>query len=370
MINATVLNPATLGAEPFVEDVLTPSRVHNAWIGVNYLASNTQMLSFAFGYTGDAATNQGLAGGLDLPDRAFSRTVTELLAQTALTSTLSPTAINEVRVQLSRRKTGARAVTDALTTVANWRGYGSIEHQGVLYGQKVHALRSFITLPTLTDQRFVLALAIHPDETRDLRALAANRWELVDPARLTATTDAYQQFIQGSKGEFGIAKTGYVESRCGWFSDRSICYLASGRPVLAQETGFSRFLPSGEGLLAFETVDQAVAGVERLNADYATHARAARALAERYFDSDVVLTRLLEQLGVTSRRQGGPAPASEFPDMTRLVAPDRPHIADNELREALETALARHFDRPGRVPAFERRRSPYQTSAALEEIDV
>ena len=202
-------------------------------------------------------------------------------------------------VVLERWPVANGSPTDALTTVANWRGYGSIEHQGVLYGQKVHALRGLITLPTLTDQRFVLALAIHPDETKDLQALAANGWELVDPARLTATANTYQQFIQGSKGEFGVAKTGYVASRCGWFSDRSICYLASGRPVLAQETGFSRVLPSGEGLLAFETVEQAVAGVERLNADYPKHARAARAIAERYFDSDTVLTRLLEQLGVT-----------------------------------------------------------------------
>ena len=188
---------------------------------------------------------------------------------------------------------------DALTTVANWRGYGSIEHQGVFYGQKVHALRAFMALPTLTDQRFVLALTIHPDETRDVQALAANRWELVDPARVTATPDAYRRFIQGSKGEFGVAKTGYIASRCGWFSDRSICYLASGRPVLAQETGFSRFLPTGEGLLAFETVEHALAGVERLNADYPKHARAARTLAETHFDSDIVLTRLLERLGVT-----------------------------------------------------------------------
>jgi len=202
-------------------------------------------------------------------------------------------------VVLERWPVAGGSPLDALTTVANWRGYGSIEHEGVFYGQKVHALRAFITVPTLTNQRFRLALAIHPGETADLQALAANRWEIVDPAAVTATPDDYQRFIQRSKGEFGIAKTGYVASRCGWFSDRSICYLASGRPVLAQETGFSRVLPAGEGLLAFETIEQALAGIERLNADYATHARAARALAERYFDSDLVLGRLLERLGVT-----------------------------------------------------------------------
>lgn len=189
------------------------------------------------------------------------------------------------------------APIDALTTVANWRGYGSIEHDGVFYGQKVHAMRPLLALPTRTDQRFRLALAIHPDETADLEALAASRWEIVDPAHETATPDDYQRFIQRSKGELAVAKTGYVASRCGWFSDRSVCYLASGRPVLAQETGFSRYVPAGEGLLAFATVDEALAGVDAINADYARHARAARAIAERYFDSDLVLGRLLERLG-------------------------------------------------------------------------
>src|SRR5215471_17529139 len=97
-------------------------------------------------------------------------------------------------------------------------------------------------LPKLTSERFMPALAIHPEETRDLAALTENGWHLLDPARLTDTPARYQEFIQQSKAEFGIAKSGYVAARCGWFSDRSICYLASGRPVLAQETGFSRFL--------------------------------------------------------------------------------------------------------------------------------
>jgi hypothetical protein len=188
---------------------------------------------------------------------------------------------------------------DALTTVANWRGYGSITHQGVFYGQKAHALRSFITLPTRTSQRLALAMAIHPGETADLQALAANDWEIIDPAPVTATPDQYHQFVQSSKGEFGIAKTGYVLSRCGWFSDRSICYLASGRPVVAQETGFSRFIPTGEGLLSFTTIEQALEAIEQLNARYAAHARAARALAETTFDSDKVLTELLGRLGLT-----------------------------------------------------------------------
>jgi hypothetical protein len=190
-----------------------------------------------------------------------------------------------------------RITYDALTTVANWRGYGSIEYEGVFYGQKAHSLRQFITLPTLTEEKFMLALAIHPDESKDLRALNNNGWHLVDPAQVVPTPASYQRFIQGSKAEFGIAKSGYVRARCGWFSDRSICYLASGRPVIAQETGFSRFLPTGAGLFAFETTDEVIASIEKMNSDYKRHARRARSLAEEYFDSDKVLTHLLQRVG-------------------------------------------------------------------------
>ncbi|HEY6320005.1 MAG TPA: hypothetical protein VJA16_00420 [Thermoanaerobaculia bacterium] len=185
----------------------------------------------------------------------------------------------------------------ALTTIANWRGYGSIRHEGVLYGQKAHSLRPFMALPTLAAERFMLALAIHPREVRDLAALNENGWCLLNPAEVTQTPERYRRFIQGSKAEFGIAKSGYVAARCGWFSDRSVCYLASGRPVLAQETGFSRFLPVGAGLFAFATTDDLIAGIEALRRDYAGQARAARTLAEEYFDSDKVLSRLLEEVG-------------------------------------------------------------------------
>jgi glycosyltransferase involved in cell wall biosynthesis len=142
----------------------------------------------------------------------------------------------------------------------------------------------------------MLALAIHPDERQDLRALAANGWDLLDPAQIARTPADYQRFIQGSKAEFGIAKSGYVASRCGWFSDRSLCYLASGRPVLAQDTGFSNFVPVGEGLFAFRSTEDILAAIEEVQMNYARHARAARAIAEEFFDSDKVLSRLLDRL--------------------------------------------------------------------------
>lgn len=186
---------------------------------------------------------------------------------------------------------------DALTTVANWRSYGSVEYEGQFYGQKAHSLRRFICLPAHTSAKFSLALAIHPDEMNDLNALRDHGWQLLNPANVTATPSAYHAFVQGSKAEFGIAKDGYVAARCGWFSDRSVCYLASGRPVIAQETGFSEFLPTGSGLFAFETVDDVLDAIDRLNHDYGLHQKTARTIATEYFDSTLVLGEFLRRIG-------------------------------------------------------------------------
>jgi hypothetical protein len=183
------------------------------------------------------------------------------------------------------------------TTIANWRGYGSIDHQGLRYGQKAHSLRKFFALPGLTREKFFLALSIHQDEIMDLAAFAAHGWELVDPAYVARTPGSYQRFIQQSKAEFGIAKSGYVVSRSGWFSDRSICYLASGRPVLCQDTGFSSYLPTGQGLFTFNHNEDVLKAIDALNADYSGHALAAREIAEEYFDSQKVLPRFLQLVG-------------------------------------------------------------------------
>jgi hypothetical protein len=187
--------------------------------------------------------------------------------------------------------------TDAFTTVGNWRGYGSISWDGRRYGQKAHSLRKLVRLPERTSERLALALAIDPGEEDDLIALRRHGWELIDPGKAAGSPRRYADFVRGSKGEIGIAKEGYVESRCGWFSDRSACYLASGRPVVAQDTGFSRHLPVGEGLLSFTSAEQAAEAIAEVSADYARHAGAARALAESLLDSEAVLARLLERVG-------------------------------------------------------------------------
>jgi hypothetical protein len=186
-----------------------------------------------------------------------------------------------------------------VTTIANWRSYGSIEHASGFYGQKAHSFRELIALPQRSGGRFELALEIDPAETADLAALAGSGWSLVDPTRAAGTPGAYQRFIAGSWAELAVAKHGYVAARCGWFSDRSACYLASGRPVIAQDTGFGAQLPAGEGLLAFADTDGAAAALDELRGDYPRHARAARALAETYLDSRRVLERLLDRIGAT-----------------------------------------------------------------------
>jgi len=187
----------------------------------------------------------------------------------------------------------------AFTSVASWRGpFAPIEYEGVTYGLRVHEFRRFAELPRRVPERFEIALDIHEAETPDLELLAANGWQLADPAVEASDPWAYRDYVRASKAELMIAKGMYVTSRSGWVSDRSICYLASGRPVVAQETGFSELYPAGSGLLAFEDLDGAVSAVETVAGDYERQARAARRLAEEHFDSDKVLRRLLRELGI------------------------------------------------------------------------
>jgi hypothetical protein len=188
--------------------------------------------------------------------------------------------------------------TRGLTTVANWRSYGSIHHASVHYGQKVHSVRELIDLPRLVPHvRVEPAIGIDAAEETDLVALRTHGWLVADPIRVAGSPDAYRAFVGSSLGELGIAKAGYVRSACGWFSDRSACYLASGRPVIAQDTGWSAHLPVGEGLLAFSDAADAAAAANDVLGGYDRHRKAARAIAEEVLDARRVLPRLLEIAG-------------------------------------------------------------------------
>jgi hypothetical protein len=186
---------------------------------------------------------------------------------------------------------------NGFTTIATWRGrFAPIEYKSKTYGLRVHEFRKFSPLPRLSGERFTLALDIDPTEEKDLTLLAENNWSIVDPHVAAGDPWRYQQFVQNSKAEFMVAKNMYVETRGGWFSDRSICYLASARPVLAQRTGWP--YPDGKGLIGFSTLEEAVDGAKQITENYIEHSRAAREIAENYFDSDKVLSRLLKKLRV------------------------------------------------------------------------
>jgi hypothetical protein len=185
------------------------------------------------------------------------------------------------------------------TTVATWRSsYGPVEYGARRFGLKVHEFRKVIDLPGRTPFEFEIALDIHPNDARDRESLESHGWRIVDPGVAVPDPDAFRQYVRGSDAEFSVAQGIYVDTASGWFSDRTVRYLASGKPALVQDTGFSSNYPVGEGLLAFRTIEEAVAGAELIRRDYETHSRAARALAEEYFDSKSVLGGFLADLDV------------------------------------------------------------------------
>jgi hypothetical protein len=187
---------------------------------------------------------------------------------------------------------------ERFTTVATWRsGYGRMTRKRTTYGLKAHEFRKVIDLPRQVRQNCELALDIHPSEHRDLRALRENGWRLVDPRAVAGDPESFRSYVQRSGAEFWVAQGIYAETGSGWFSDRTVRYLASGRPALVQDTAFSRNLPVGDGLIAFRTLDEAVDGARAIAACYQAHATAARRIAEENFDSDRVLARLLDESG-------------------------------------------------------------------------
>lgn len=193
-------------------------------------------------------------------------------------------------------RAGTPIERDRFTTVAAWRDYGYLEFEGRLLGPKVEQFQQLLELPQRSGEQLELVVELH-EQDPDRARLLAHGWRVESPA-LVSSVGGYQRYIEGSLGEFSAAKGGYVGTRCGWFSDRSACYLAAGRPVVLQSTGFEHVLPTGEGLLAFQTIEQAAEALARVRSDYERHSRAAREIAREHLDSDRVLARLLETAGV------------------------------------------------------------------------
>jgi hypothetical protein len=190
------------------------------------------------------------------------------------------------------------AAAPYFTTVATWKNKSKdIRLGGETYywSKHVNFLR-VMDLPRLTDQPLELALETDDDTTRE--RLLASGWRLTGAYEKSRDVDVYQEHIQASRGEFTVAKDSMARTNCGWFSDRSVCYLASGKPVVTQETGFSALIPTGRGLLAFSTVEEAAAAIDEVNRNYERHCRAAREIAADYFASDRVLAALCRDAGL------------------------------------------------------------------------
>jgi hypothetical protein len=178
------------------------------------------------------------------------------------------------------------------TSVMQWESYPAREHAGRRYGPKADSFAPYLDLPARAGAVFELAVG-SPSAPRDV--LRARGWQVRDPRPVTRDPWAYQEYLRTSKAEFGVAKHGYVAGRTGWFSERSTSYLASGRPALVQDTGFTDWLDAGAGVIPFRNPDEAVAGVEEIGRDYARQCRAARAVAEEFFDARRVLSELIER---------------------------------------------------------------------------
>jgi hypothetical protein len=183
----------------------------------------------------------------------------------------------------------------AYTSIATWRGpFEPIDFRDERFGLRAHQMRRFAKLPAATDAPLELALDIDPADAADSQLLRDGGWNLLAPEDVARTTETYRRYVQGSRGEVGVAKDMYVRSRGGWFSDRSVAYLASGKPVLAQATGFELEVETGAGLLAFDSPEGAANALAEVEDDYARHSAAARDLAAERFGSDRVLDELLE----------------------------------------------------------------------------
>jgi hypothetical protein len=185
------------------------------------------------------------------------------------------------------------------TTVGNWRQSGHVRlDDEVYYWSKHLEFLKFIDLPRRTSQSFELALGAPSYTDEDFRLLESHGWHVRDALTVSGDLSSYRQYVCSSMAEFTVAKDQNVRLRSGWFSERSATYLAAGRPVITQDTGFSNILPTGEGLFAFSTMDEILTAVDAINADYDTHSRAAAQIAREYFSYDVVLPRLLAEVGL------------------------------------------------------------------------
>jgi hypothetical protein len=277
-------------------DVFVDRGTHGAWLAE---AGHSGLRVYVDGEPGmrQMRMENSLAAGETLPEYDFYFTTGRNVG-TARSS--SPTAgktwrpiAHPVVVDLfSHRPAGDGA---AFTTVMNWQSYEPIRFRGDVFGHKDVEFEKFIDLPQRTGVPMEVAASGGKLPVERLRQAG---WRILDAHQVTVSVDSYWEYLSCSRGEFGVCKSGFVRTNNGWFGDRGSAYLASGRPVVQQDTGFGDHLPCGVGLMAVRTADEAAAAIEEITADYERHSRRAREIAKEHLEASKVLGGFLREIGL------------------------------------------------------------------------
>jgi hypothetical protein len=196
-----------------------------------------------------------------------------------------------VDTELFTKKSG-QAI--AYSTVMNWQSHKPIQYNGKMFGQKDIEFPKFLNLPRLVNQKLEIAVS----GNAPFELLVENGWSISDAQEISRTFQSYQDYIASSRGEFSVCKNIFIENKTAWFSDKSAAYLASGKPVVVQDTGFGNYLPTGEGLFAVKNVEDAKAAIDTIERNYSKHCERAWEIANEYLDSKKVMKSFLDEIGI------------------------------------------------------------------------
>lgn len=276
-------------------DVFLDLGTHGAWLEEATHAGTRVLVDGEPGYTQIRMENNGAHNGRCDYDHYFSNGVNIGTAHSE-----APTAGKSWRSVFNPVVTGLFAVAPPAdrarySTVMNWQSHAPCEYRGMTYGQKDIEFARFMDLPRHVAAGMELAVSGIDVPTAEI---AAAGWQVRDAQEVTISYEAYLAYIRSCRGEFSVCKHIFVALATGWFSDRSAAYLASGRPVVLQDTGFSRHLPVGEGLFAVRDTDEAAAALAEIEVDYERHSRKAREIACEHLEAGIVLRKFLHEIGI------------------------------------------------------------------------
>ena len=204
-------------------------------------------------------------------------------------TTRQPASWNDIKYSLGQENS-------KYTTIMHWESKPGLTFNGVYYGSKADSFMEYMNLPKHVSSVLELAMGSHE---QTLAILKDKGWNITDPIEITKDVETYLNYINNSKAEFSVAQHGYVISRSGWFSERSVAYISSGRPIVVMDTGFSDWLETGMGVKAYSNIDEAISGIEDINTNYYKNSIAAREIAHEYFDSNKVLSKLIDDIYIS-----------------------------------------------------------------------